>query len=271
MNENLLKRIWKFIFSRLEKRDVPSEEKSIEILPELTTQKMYVNSEIGLRVRSTPEIKADNILEVLGHGQEVTKIEEQDKWFKIQYNFGKKGWVSSVYLTENKPVDNSQVPPKEDIQDALPKFKIGVANLAHGDNTIKLRKIINYEFGLDFDNDELQCTEYTQYRIQQMGIKIQWPTKRGRNGGNWANIFKKYGLYKILDSPKAGCAMCFTTGFRTPAMNATGHVAFVEQVFDDESVKITEANWPPPGKYNERRVPKAEWQDKHKCRFVDFS
>jgi len=269
--KNLLKTIWGFIVKILKTKPVPSEEKSVEILPELTTQKLYVNSEIGLRIRSTPEIKPDNILEVLSHGQEVTKIEEQNKWIKVQYNSDKEGWVSSVYLTENKPVDSPQVAPKEDFQDALPKFKKAVANLANDENTIKLRKIINYEFGLDFDKDELQCTEYTQYRVQQMGIKIQWPVKTNRNGGNWANIFEKHGLYKVLDTPKAGCAMCFTTGFRTPAMNATGHVAFVEQVFDDESVKITEANWPPPGKYNERRMPKAEWRNKHKCRFVDFS
>lgn len=270
--KNLLKIIWEFIVKILKTKPVPSEEKSVEILPELTTQKLYVNSEIGLRVRSAPEIKADNILEVLSYGQEVTKVEEQDKWFKIQYNSGKEGWVSSVYLTESKPIDNPQVVPKEDFQDALPKFKIGVANLADDDNTIKLRKIINDEFGGDINGWDLQCTEYAQFRIQQMGITIKWPADRPRHGGLWAGIFEKRGLlYRVLDSPKAGCAMCFTTGFRTPEMNATGHVAFVEQVFDDESVKITEANWPPPGKYNERRVPKEEWQDKHKCRFVDFS
>jgi len=269
--KNLLKRIQEFIAKILERSAIQPEEKSIEILPEFTTQKLYVNCEIGLRVRSTPEIKIDNIFEVLSHGQEVTKIEEQDKWLKIKYNSDKEGWVSSVYLTENKPVDGPQVAPKEDFQDAFPKFKRGVANLANDDNTIKLRKIINDEFGGGSNGWDLQCTEYAQFRIQQMGITIKWPTDRPRHGGLWAGIFEKRGLYKVLDTPKAGCAMCFTTGFRTPEMNATGHVAFVEQVFDDGFVKITEANWPPPGKYNERRVPKAEWQGKHKCRFVDFS
>lgn len=271
MIKNLLKRIWEFIAKMLERRATQPEEKSIEILPELTVPKLYVNCEIGLRIRSAPEIKADNILEVLSCGQEVTKIGEQDKWFKVQYNSGKEGWVSSVYLTENKPVDSSQVVPKEDVQDAFPKFKIGVANLANDDNTIKLRKIINDEFGGSRNGWNLQCTEYAQFKVQQMGITIKWPADRPRHGGLWAGIFEKHGLYKVFDIPKAGCAMCFTTGFRTPEMNATGHVAFVEQVFDDESIKITEANWPPPGKYNERRVPKAEWQDKYKCRFVGFS
>jgi len=270
MIRNLLKRIWEFIAKIFKKSVIKPEEKSIEILPEFTTQKLYVNSEIGLRVRSTPEIKTDNILEVLNYGQEVTKIEERDKWLRVQYNLGKEGWISSLYLTEKKPIDRSQVAPKEDFQDAFPKFKIGVANLANDNNTINLRKIINDEFGGSRNGWDLQCTEYTQFRVQQMGIAIKWPVDRPRHGGLWAGIFEKCGFYEVLNTPKAGCAMCFTTGFRTPEMNTIGHVAFVEQVFNDESVKITEANWPPPGKYNERRVSKAEWQDKHKCRFVDF-
>ena len=272
MKKNLLKSILNCIIKIFKKNTIQSEEKSIEILPKFTAKKLYVNSQIGLRVRSRPEIKSNNILEVLNYGQEVIKIEEQNKWFKVKYNFNKEGWVSSVYLIENKLINISQITKKENFQDnTFPKFKIGIANLANSDNTIKLRKIINYEFGLDFDKDELQCTEYVQYRAQQLGIKIQWPVKTNRNGSNWANIFEKYGLYKILDSPKAKCAMSFTSGFRTPAMNTIGHVAFVEQVFDDGSIKITEANWPRPGKYNERKMSKSEWQTKYKCRFVDFS
>ncbi len=173
-------------------------------------------------------------------------------------------------IAENKPVDSSQVTKKEDFQDVLSKFEKGVANLATDSNTIRLRKIIKDEFGGGRSGWDLQCTEYAQFKIQQLGTTIKWPADRPRHGGMWAGIFEKRGLYKVLDSPKAGCAMCFTAGFKTPAMNETGHVAFIEQVFDDESVKITEANWPPPGKYNERRVSKVEWQDKHKCRFIDF-
>ena len=141
-------------------------------------------------------------------------------------------------------------------------------NLANDQNTIKLRKIIKDEFGGGAHGWDLQCTEYVHYKAQQVGIAIQWPSDRPRHGGKWAAIFERNKLYKVLDTPKAGCAMSFTGGLRD--LNI-GHVAFVEEVFKDESIKISEANWPPPGKYFERVLSKAEWKDKFKGRFIDFT
>jgi hypothetical protein len=247
----------------------PVEEKAIEILPAFTAKTLYVNSEIGLNIRSLPDVTSEK-LGTIPHGAEVSVLNEQDKWFEVKTN-ELQGWVSSVYLTEERPLEQQQPKPKEDISDELPQFRIGVTNNARDPNTLKVRKIINYEFGLNFEEDELQCTEYVQYRTLQAGINITWPVRAGRNGGNWANLFEKHGTYKVLNEPKAGCAMSFTAGFKTPAMNTTGHIAFVEQVLEGGSVKISEANWPPPGKYNERTVPVSEWRDKYKCRFVDFS
>lgn len=247
------------------------EEKPAEILPVFTATTLYVNSEIGLNVRSNPEVLAENKIETIPHGQEVRVISERDKWFEIEYSGNKRGWVSSVYLAEEKPADQTQRIIKEDISSELPQFKIAVANLVDDENTVKLRKIINDEFGGGTNGWELQCTEYVCYKLQRMGIHISWPAERPRHGGRWADIFERNRLYRVLTEPKAGCAMCFTTGFRSAAMNETGHVAFVEQVLDNGSVKISEANWPPPGKYNERVVPISEWRDKYKCRFVVFS
>ena len=258
-----------FSKAQIQSSPVLVEEKSIEILPAFTAKTLYVNSEIGLNVRSLPSVTSIK-LGTVTYGAEVSVLNEQNKWFEVKTN-NLQGWVSSVYLTEERPSEQQQPKPKEGIPDELPQFRIGVANNARDPNTLKVRKIINYEFGLNFEEDELQCTEYVQYRTSRSGINIKWPTKTGRNGGSWANIFETHKLYKVLDEPKAGCAMSFTTGFRTPAMNRTGHVAFVEQVMEDGSVKISEANWPPPGKYNERIVPVSEWREKYKCRFIDFS
>ncbi len=247
------------------------DEKAVEVLPIFTAKTLYVNSEVGLNVRSTPEVFANNKIEAIPHGQEVLVVSERDKWFEIEYSGGKRGWISSVYLTEEKPLESIQRVVKEDATSELPQFKKAVANLVNDTNTIKLRKIIEDEFGGGANSWDLQCTEYVCYKLRQMGVRISWPAERPRHGGRWAGIFERSGLYKILNGPKAGCAMCFTTGFRTVAMNETGHVAFVEQVLEDGSVKISEANWPPPGKYNERVMPISEWRDKYKCRFVDFS
>lgn len=185
---------------------------------------------------------------------------------------------------KNKEEKSDSVIPNSDAKDVLSKkkdienlflvFKVGIPNLAKDDNTIKVRKFIDYEFKFDFNTVWLQCTEYVQYKIlKELGIKIDWTGRVGpRDGAGWPEQFLKLKRYKVLDIPKKGCAMSFTTGCPVPP----GHVAYVEDVLEDGSIRISEANWPPPGQkeqghYNERPLTKKDWQDKYKGRFIDFS
>ncbi|MDD2753006.1 MAG: CHAP domain-containing protein [Candidatus Portnoybacteria bacterium] len=177
-----------------------------------------------------------------------------------------------VIQPEIKPIiENIKQQPKEEIKiedtNDLPVFVVKVANLVNDPNTIKLRKIIRDEFTGGKNGWDLQCTEYVQYRVQRNGIVINWPADRPRHGGKWADIFEKNKMYKVLDEPRDGCAVSFTKG----TGDATGHIAFVEQVLADQAIKISEANWPPPGTYNERTIKKVDWQNKYGCRFIDFS
>lgn len=248
----------------------PNDEKAGEVIPELTAKTLYVISEIGLRLRSAPEI-TDNKIGLLEYGKAVEKIDEQDKWFKVAAG-DLIGWVSAYYLSETNPTQSHKPAVKENIQDALPVFKIGVANNADDSNTKKVRSFIQDALTGGQNGWPLQCTEFAQYKVlQQVGVVIQWPNDRPRHGGKWADIFARNGIYKVLDCPKAGCTMSFTKGFKNLEAKETGHVAFVEQVFDDGSIKISEANWPPPGKYFERTLTVAEWRDGWGGRFVDFS
>lgn len=247
------------------------DEKAGEVIPEFKEKTLYVTSEIGLRVRSTPEIIDNNRIGLLEYGKAVEKIEEQDKWVKVVAG-DLTGWASANYLSEVNPIQTQKPAVKENIQDALPVFKIAVANDVDDLNTKKVRALIRDALTGGQNGWSLQCTEYAQYKVlQQVGVVIEWPTDRPRHGGRWADIFARSGKYKVLDYPKAGCTMSFTKGFKNPEAKETGHVAFVEQVFDDGSIKISEANWPPPGKYFERTLSVAEWKDKWGGRFVDFS
>jgi surface antigen len=49
-----------------------------------------------------------------------------------------------------------------------------------------------------------------------------------------------------------------------------GHVAFVEAVFPDASLQISEANWPDRGIYNERVMVREEWK-KLSPTFITFA
>ena len=248
--------------------EINEKTEDFDLIPEFFTKKLYVNSEIGLRMRSTAEIKKDNIVTTIPFGEEVVVIKENDKWFKIKYD-DKEGWSSCYYLIEGSPIKQStELPKKESMENVLPVFKMYASNLANDSNTIKLRKIIRDQFGGGANSWDLQCTEYVHYRIQLMGIIINWPNERPRHGGRWATIFKNSGRYKVSNQPRAGSAMSFTSGLRN---SNVGHIAFVEDVYENESIKISEANWPPPGKYCERVLTKAQWKDKYKGRFIDFT
>jgi len=249
---------------------VKTKEKETDISPSFS-KKLYVGSEIGLRARATPEIEEGNILDILPFGAEIFLRGEDGKWLYAEYGQNKYGWVSSYHITENNPKAGSSDEATEDAEKIFPKFKVGAVNPAGGENTMKVRLLIKDEFGGGREGLPLQSTEYVAYRLQCFGVKIRWPVRTGRNAGRWAEIFKTYNTYPVLEEPKAGSALVFTSGFKTPEVDALGHVAFVEKVYKDGNVRISEANWPPPGKYNERTLAPSEWRDKYKGKFIIFT
>ncbi len=228
-----------------------------------------VKADIGLRVRSAPLIPAknekDNKIDLLAFGQEVSFFSKKGEWFKVKYESvagkNKTGWVMSQYLELKK----------KNISTQKPVFKIGIPNLWNDTNTKIVREVIGDEFGGEKHKWDLQCTEYVFYKLKQNGVKIKWPVRSGRDGGKWGEIFKKFNLYKVSDKPTVGGAMCFTDGFKTLAAKKTGHIAYIEKVFADGSIFISEANVPGLGKYNERKLSPALWRDRYKGQFVDFT
>ncbi len=229
------------------------------VITNMNDKKLYIK-ENEVRFRKFPEITEG--AKLLSQGRELEFID--GPWVKVKLG-DEEGWVHYDYLTETNPGG-------EKITSDLPNFIIGQTNLVDNPNTIKARKIINDEFGGGRDKDYLNCTEYVQCCVKtKLGKDIQWPLKSGRNGGKWWKIFQDAGFYKILNEPKPNCAMCFTAGISIdPKINEIGHVAFIENVLQDGSVKISEANWPRSGIYNERIISKYDWQNKYEARFIEF-
>ncbi len=186
-------------------------------------------------------------------------------WFRVMKD-GQQGWVRADYLSETAP---ATIKPNASVVE----FVIGQTNLVTSDITKKIREVIKDVLNGAKSGYELQCTEYVSYRLKtKLGVDINWPVQSGRNGGVWWKIFQDARLYKIISDPKANCAMCFTAGIsQNPEINAIGHVAFVEEVYPDGSIKISEANWPNEGKYSERTISKDKWLNQYKAKFVDFS
>ncbi len=150
--------------------------------------------------------------------------------------------------------------------DVLPQFVNGEPNLAGGENTKRVRQNIMYEFGLNFDMDCLQCVEYAQYRVKQkLGIWIDWPVKAGRDAKHWPSILGP--KYKVSDTPVVNSV----ASFDALSLGVHGHVVFVENVFPNGDIEISEVNLPRDGIYNIKKLPPAIWRDKYGGKFISFS
>lgn len=215
-----------------------------------------VLAEGGLHLRSTPEISEGNIVDVLPDKSIVFVLSQSNDWYEVCAEYENKercGWVYSEFVVS--------------ADEYVPEFIIGQPNYCKSANTVAVRAIIDDEFRGGRHRWDLQCTEYVQYKLNQIGIKIDWPIQHSRNGGRWSIIFNKYEMYDVSDEPSEHSAMCFTSGVGT----SVGHVAFVESVEKNGTINISEVNWPGDGKYNERKMQKHEWRDKYKGKFVRFS
>lgn len=150
--------------------------------------------------------------------------------------------------------------------DLLPQFVHGEANLAGGENTKRVREYIGYEFCLDFDTDCLQCVEYAQYRVKQkLGIWIKWPIKSGRDAKYWPSILGS--RYRVSETP----VIDSVASFDAPSLGVHGHVVFVENVFPNGEIEVSEVNLPRDGIYRFRRMAPAMWRDRYNGKFITFS
>ncbi|WP_321388954.1 glucosaminidase domain-containing protein [uncultured Enterococcus sp.] len=81
------------------------------------------------------------------------------------------------------------------------------------------------------------CTQYAYNRVVQLGGYVE--VNMG-NGMDWGATGKARG-YEVSHEPKAGTALCFQPGV-AGADSTYGHVAFVEHVYEDGSILISEMN-----------------------------
>lgn len=84
-----------------------------------------------------------------------------------------------------------------------------------------------------------QCTWYVYNRLAQLGAPI--PYSMMGNGGEWGSYARSYG-YSVTNTPKAGTAVSFQGG-EAGINTYYGHVAFVEEVYADGSILVSEMNF----------------------------
>lgn len=201
---------------------------------------MYVSG-FGTPLYRNPTIEFDGQIATVPYGEMVMMREARGRFFKVTWG-NHEGWIL-----------------REDVVDraahVYPEFKIGEENPADSENTAHVRAIIGDTFGLSRSSLPLQSGEYVLYKLWRKGTELAWPGTRPRVPGLWHALLKGREGVHVGVSPKIGSIMEYM-------MNAeTGHVAYVEAVFPDETVTISEANYPDFGIYNERELTKEEWKE----------
>jgi hypothetical protein len=202
---------------------------------------MYAGN-IQVPVYKNPTIEFDTKIGDIPYGEMVMMLEPRGRFSRVVWN-EVEGWVL-----------------REDLVDraarVYPEFMIGQENSVDHPNTVHVRAILGDVFGIGRSEFSLQAGEYVLYRLWKKGIRIVWPqTESPRVPGLWHKILKGVSGIHIGVTPKVGSIMEYMFN------DDIGHLAYVEAVFPDNTITISEVNYPDAGIYNEREITKEEWRE----------
>jgi len=214
---------------------VKLEDKPMTLVPRTESSAIVVNNRAKIFI--APALTFDGVLVEVPYGAVVDIFETQNRWFKVSYQ-EIVGWMLREDLVEELKV---------------PQFKLGVFYTANSEETISVRRELEDEFFGGLAELPLTAEEYVTYRLKRSGVKIPWGNERPRLSGTWQNLLKGRRGAHLGITPKTGSLMEIIE-------EATlGHLAYIEAVYPDQSIMISEFGYPELGQYSERTLPKAEW------------
>lgn len=201
---------------------------------------MYAGT-LRVPVFKNPTLEFDTQVGTIPYGAMVIAGEPKGRFYHASWN-DMSGWVLRDDLVERA-------------SEICPEFVVGEENDVDNPNTAQVRAIIGDEFGLGRSEFALQAGEYVLYRLKKRGVEVRWPDVRPRMPGAWHEILSGGKGVTVLGAPKAGSIMEYMLD------GEMGHVAYVDAVFPDETIAISEVNNPHSGIYNERNITKNEWSE----------
>ncbi len=190
----------------------------------------YFIGSIGVFIYNEPTLAFDNSLTTLHYGQQVRLLKLEGRWAMVRVN-DLEGWVFTDAL-------------QRQATDVYPRFVEGVIYTAAEKETVKLRACIDDLFGGARGNHPLSPAEYVHYRLLRKKRVISWEGVRMRIPGTWARKLRgKIGIHSGI-VPKTESVMEYV-------VDDIGHLAFVEAVFPDGSIKVTEIGKKEPMTFTE--------------------
>lgn len=200
----------------------------------------YVKS-LSAPIYSLPTKTFDGVILVLTYGEAFIIQNRQGNWLQIVTG-EISGWIAADDTTDS-------------LAALEPKFAAGTQYAATSQVTEALRTLIQDSFYARELGSTLQNVEYVSYKLQQKNRSILWPKTRPRIAGTWQRILRGERGIHLGVSPKTESVMEYTLE------DATGHVAFVESVFPDGSITISEVGYPSEGVFSERTLSRDEWKE----------
>lgn len=222
---------------------VTPERKSAPLLPEKATKESdtltvsVVAEQAHLFLE--PVASFDSVIASVPYGTALTVYQAMNRWYRTVYR-GHSGWVLKDAVTS----DN-----------IYPQFRLGQYYDAKNIETIKLRSFIHDEFNGGLIEAPLEDAEYVTYRLRQKAKVLPWGEVRPRVSGSWKQLLRGAPGVHIGILPRAESVM------ETVDDNGSGLLSYVESVFPDDSIIVSEIGFPEEGRYSERTLPKEEWRE----------
>ncbi len=230
---------------------IKQEVKTGDLLNELTWQTtantddlragdQYYVADIETYLYTDPVIAFGTSVKQLPYGQPVILKKVGGRWAQVE-TAKETGWVLKDVLALRKT-------------DVYPSFVIDEVYDARHSETVKLRGYINDEFCGARADLPLSGAEFVTYKLRSLHIEIPWPKKSARVPGVWQ--VKLRGLKGVYMNvlPKTHSIMEYT-------IDEVGYLAFVEAVFPDRSIKISEVGFPEDGYYREAIMTQEEYRE----------
>ncbi len=199
---------------------------------------MYVGS-ARAPLFMNPTVEFDGVVNELVYGSMAMVLEEKGRFARVSIE-GKEGWILRDDLVDRAAY-------------VYPEFSVGEENNGEDPTTLRVRAVIDDIFHGGESEFSLQAGEYVYYKLVRKGLAIHWPDIHPRTPGIWHSILKGTQGITIGVIPKVGSMIEYTH------VDEIGHLAYVEAVFPDETIVLSEANYPDRGIYNERTLTKEEW------------
>jgi len=200
----------------------------------------YFIGVIGTYFYKDPVLAFDSALKRLAYSASVRLVSVQGRWAQVRIA-GVVGWVFKDSLVVQ-------------INAVYPSFVPGVQYDAEHPDTVKLRACIDDEFGGARGEHSLSPAEYVHYRLKQKKRSIDWGEVRMRIPGTWQRKLKGSLGIHISITPTTESIMEYI-------VDDIGHLAFVEAVFPDGSMNITEIGKFDDNSYTEGILQPEQWRE----------